>query len=267
MKLEFIQPRKELKPFISKIWLFENNNGLVNHGTLIAPNAKAKIIIPYINTLTTTDNKKTAVCGEGDIYFIGIRDVPVTLGTPQGATGSIGIELTTSGAYRFLKSPMYHLTNNLFSFYDLYGKEGKELMNLLQDEQDPKMKIKLVQEFLFHQMVHETRNNLLIDYSVNFISSLHGLATIKQLEQKTGYSKRYLDMLFKEYLGISPKTYATIARFQHFYKFSQNVLQLTNGNIYDLYYDQSHFIKEFKRYTGYTPMQYSKFNNDFGKHF
>ena len=162
-----------------------------------------------------------------------------------------------------MKVPMYQLTNNLFSFSELYGKEGNELLRKMEDEEDPTQKIEIIQDFLVRQIKRDNRNNDIINYSVNFISSLHGLTTIKQLEKKTGYSKRYLDLLFKHHLGISPKTLATIYRFQHFYKQRQRDIT----NIYDSYYDQAHFIKEFKRYTGYTPMQYSRFNNDFGRNF
>jgi len=263
LNLQFIQPIQQLKSYITKIWLVESHIGLVNHGTLIAPNARAKIIIPFKNALTTTDNKKKAICNEGDVWFIGIRDVSVTLGSLKGATGTIGIELTTEGAYKFLPMPMSHLTNNAFSFSELYGSEGNELINKIGEEENPKEKIAIIQQFLFRQLVRINTDNRLLHFSVNFISSLHGLTTIKQLEKKTGYTKRYLDLLFKNHLGISPKTLATIHRFQHFYKhFDTNP-----ANIYELYYDQSHFIKEFKRYTGLTPIQYSKFNNDFGKHF
>ena len=263
MNIRFIQPRHELKPFITRIWLFENNSGLVNHGTLIAPNAKAKIIIPFRNDLTTKDERKTAVCKENDICFIGIRDVPVTLDSPQGATGSIGIELSTEGAYRFLKVPMCHLTNNLFSFSELYSSEGTGIIRQIQNEGNPVQKINLIQRFLLLQLKKEKAGNPILDFSVSFMSSVHGLTTIKELEKKTGYSKRYLDMLFKQHLGISPKTLATIQRFQHFYKKMENA----SVNIYELYYDQSHFIREFKRYTGLTPVQYTRFNNDFGKNF
>jgi AraC-like DNA-binding protein len=269
MKLRFIRPRAELKPYITKLWVFENDSGLVNHGTLIAPNAKPKIIIPYKNALTTSDNKKTAICQEGDICFIGIRDVPVTLGTPKGATGSIGIELTTDGAYRFLNVPMYELTNNLFSFSDLYGESGEQLLHRMQNSESPKQKINVIQDFLISQLRTKERNNFIISYSVNFISSLHGLASIKRLEKKTGYSKRYLDLLFKNHLGISPKTYSTIVRFQYHYKIVGQGIATDSAiqSALEFYYDQAHFIKEFKRYTGYTPVQYSMLNNDFGKYF
>jgi AraC-like DNA-binding protein len=262
MKLQFIQPRSELKPFITKIWVFENKLGLLNHGTLIAPNARAKIILSYRNALATTDSKKTATCHEGDICFIGIRDMPVTLSSPHGANCSLGIELTTEGSGRFLPVPMYHLTNNLFSFSDLYGSEGNDLIRRMAEEENPKQKAAVVQQFLLRQLSKEKSRNPIVHFSVNFISSLHGLTTIKDLEKKTGYSKRYLDLLFKNHLGISPKTLATIQRFQHFYKRGYADL-----NIYESYYDQSHFIREFKRYTGLTPMQYAQFNNDFGRNF
>ena len=269
MKLEFITPRHELKPYISKVWLFEDSSGLANHGTLIAPNARPKIIIPFKNALTTTGNGKTAVCKENDICFIGIRDVPVTLGTPKGATGSIGIELTTDGAYKFLSVPMHELTNSLFSFSELYGNKGRQLLGRMMDKEDSKHKMGIIQDFLFEQLTAKGRNNVIVNYSVNFISSMQGLAPIKQLEEKTGYSKRYLDLLFKNHLGISPKTYSTIVRFQHFYRIFGGGERSEAGlqSALDMYYDQAHFIKEFKRYTGFTPTQYSKLNNDFGKHF
>jgi AraC-like DNA-binding protein len=92
---------------------------------------------------------------------------------------------------------------------------------------------------------------------------------IKSLEKKTGYSHRYLDMLFREHLGISPKTYSTILRFQAYYKdwSKDSTSYFHKDKILELYYDQAHFIKEFKRYTGQTPTQLARFKNDFGQNF
>lgn len=263
MRFEFISPLAELKPYITKIWWFENPAGLINGASLIAPNARAKIIIPYKNPLTTTGSGNTAICNEGDICFIGLRDAPVHLGSPGGETGSIGIELTTEGAHRFLRIPMYHLTNNVFSFSDLYGKDGRQILTKMTEQEDPRKKIKLIQLFLINQL-NKSYSNPIVNFSVQLITSFHGLTSIKELEKKTGYSRRYLEMLFKDHLGISPKTFSTITRFQHFYK---SIGPGTIDNIYDVYYDQTHFIKEFKRYTGFTPLQFSRLSNDFGKHF
>lgn len=269
MKLQFITPRIELAPYIDQFWVFESAYPLPPEKSLIAPNGKPKIIIPYINALHTTDYAKTTVCKEGGVYIIGIRDVPVTLGSSGTGTGSIGIEFSPAGAYRFLNVPLYELANNLLSFSDIFGIDGSILIRRIAEHEDVQHKVKFIQEFLIQRLRNTKRSNTIIDFAVSHLIASKGLAEIKQLEQKTGYTKRYIDMLFKEHLGVSPKTLSTILRFQHFYKqwTHSNLAPLAKETIYELYYDQSHFIKEFKRYTGLTPMQYAGMKNDFGKYF
>jgi methylphosphotriester-DNA--protein-cysteine methyltransferase len=76
-------------------------------------------------------------------------------------------------------------------------------------------------------------------------------------------------MKFTEKLGISPKNLASIIRFKQYYETlcgnKQN--RFTRNNFYNYYYDQSHFIKDFKRFTGLTPASLEKKINDFGKIF
>ncbi len=269
MKLTFIEPREELKAYVSQLWLFESVNGLAAHGTLIAPNGKPKIIIPYKSVLSTTDHRATTVCKENSICFIGVRDVPVTLGAPTGASGSIGVELTTAGGYKFLDAPMSQLANTLLTFDELYGRLGYELQQKIMNVEVPMQKVARIQEFLLEQLRRQNRKHQVMDYSVGLISSMHGMVELKELEKKTGYSKRYLDMLFKQYVGISPKTLSTIFRFQRYYKYwsGGSPSGFNKQDIFEQYYDQTHFIKEFKRYTGYTPAKFARLNNDFGKNF
>jgi AraC-like DNA-binding protein len=260
--LLFIQPIPELIRYITKIWLVENDYGLPANN-IVAPNARPKIIIPYLNAITTKSALNTRTCAEGGIYFIGVRDVPVELSTPRARTGSIGFEFTTESAYKFFRGPMSDLANDLFSFEDCFGNEGANLQKEVHDLEDPYGKIRRVQEFLLRKLRSQQRANNIVDYSIKLISQSHGLMGIRELEGKTGYTKRYLDLLFKDYVGIAPKTLSTILRFQHFYK----VVGIQKKSIYDLYYDESHFIKEFKRYTGYSPRQFSRIENDFGRNF
>jgi len=260
--LLFLKPIAELKEYITKIWLFENEQGLPANN-VVAPNARPKVIIPYINTITTTSAYATRTCSEGGIYFIGARDVPVALTTPKARTGSIGIEFTTAGAYKFFSHSMYELANDLFSFGDCLGKEGSLLQKEIQELPDPYDKIGRVQEFLLLKLRTLQRTNDIVDYSIGLIAKSNGLVGVRDLERKTGYTKRYLDLLFRDHLGIAPKTLATIFRFQYFYKVAGNQKQ----SIYDLYYDESHFIKEFKRYTGFSPGKFASIKNEFGKNF
>ncbi|MGZ3861403.1 MAG: helix-turn-helix domain-containing protein [Flavisolibacter sp.] len=269
MTLEFISPRQELRPYIHQFWIFKSDKGLGKGKTLIAPNAKPKLMIPFKNALWTTDPAKTDTCTENNIYFIGIRDVPVLIGSSEaGETGSIGLEFTTAGAYKFFNGPMSLFTNNLLSSAEIFGGSGSALQERMGNLECPQEKVDLVQDFLTNRLLLQNKGNPIVDFSIDLITGSQGLVEIKEIQRKTGYSKRYLDKLFQHYLGISPKVFATITRFQHFYKKLSFYEDRTwDADLLDLYYDQAHFIKEFKRYTGHTPGQFASFKNDFGKYF
>ena len=117
-------------------------------------------------------------------------------------------------------------------------------------------------------MIQFTENTLHY-HAIDVIHESHGTVSIKELENQTGYSKRYLDMLFKEHVGVSPKRLASIARFQIFYELWARRKSKTffKDNLYSYYYDQSHFIKEFKRFTGFTPRKFAEIENEFGRIF
>jgi len=260
--LLFITPIPELKSYITRIWIFEGDHGLPDNN-IVPPNARPKIIIPYINRITTTTASHSRTCTENGIYFIGVRDVPVSLSTPKARSGSIGVELTTAAAYKLFSQPMNELVNDLFSFEDCFGEEGKQLQTQITDLPDSYDKVAHLQTFLLRKIRASIRANSIVDYAINELTIRHGLIGIRELERKTGYTKRYLDLLFKEHVGIAPKALSTILRFQHFYKGMEN----GKKSIYDLYYDESHFIREFKRYTGFSPKRFSGMTNDFGRHF
>jgi AraC-like DNA-binding protein len=270
MILKTIKPFLQLQPYIDKIWVFENDFGIPTEDSrIIAPNGKAKFIYSYINGLSTIDNGGQTDYNDKDIFFIGIWDKPVTLTSNVRATGTIGIELTSNGLHRFTRLPAFEVMNKIYSFTDIYGAMGSALLERLSNTVSIDGKLDLLQTFLVSVVGLTNRSNALIDYSVQLINNSLGIISIQELQQKMGYSKRYLDMLFKEHLGVPPKTYSSIVRFQSFYSQWANSVDVNfySADLYDRYYDQAHFIKEFRKFTGHSPNQYARLKNDFGKIF
>ena len=87
---------------------------------------------------------------------------------------------------------------------------------------------------------------------------------IEALAESLGWSRRQLERKFLARVGVGPKSLASIFRFHTVYK---RIRQSRDGRYGDLvrhYFDQSHFVKEFKRYSGLTPTTYFRVN-DYGR--
>ena len=95
------------------------------------------------------------------------------------------------------------------------------------------------------------------DIGVRQILENNGLVSIKQLTDLTGTGERQLERRFKKDVGLSPKFYSRIIRFAHIF----DLIQQKDKQWLDLvfesgFYDQSHFIKNFKEFTGEEPSKY-----------
>lgn len=100
----------------------------------------------------------------------------------------------------------------------------------------------------------------ILEHVVDEILKTKGSITEKELSIETGYSERYLNRLFHEKIGVNPKLYSKMIRFQSaLTNINQNYsLTLTEQALRLGYYDQAHFIRDFKSFSGMTPKKYSK---------
>lgn len=99
----------------------------------------------------------------------------------------------------------------------------------------------------------------LIAYLTDQIICSHGKLQVNDLSQNTGYSSRYIIKIFERYIGASPKLFSRVIRFQHVLEsLENNCYKDTLEQIFELgYFDQNHFIKEFKEFSLTTPKKYT----------
>jgi AraC-like DNA-binding protein len=270
MNVSFILPEHQLAPYVASIWVFESTFGVpIADSRIIVPDGRAKIILPFGNALCAAVNQSVLNATEHQIFLIGIQRSPATIGSTATNTRTIGMELTPKGLYHCFKLNMYELTDRMVSFEELFGPWGARLQNRVGEVDNPEEKIALLQAGLTYLLQQNQKEYALLDYAVDLIAQTHGMLTIRELAGHVGYSKRYLDVLFKDHVGLSPKSLAGILRFQACYQVLARQTSPTSlrNSLSAYYYDQAHFIKEFKRYSGFTPHQYQEITNEFGKAF
>jgi len=251
-----ITPHPYLSHYVAKISVFESSGRIpAMEKKLIVPNANFKLTLTYRNGIVAKVGDSTFIQSENKLSLSGLIDSPVIL-DPQDdtQTGTIIIEFNPLGAYRLFRLQYALVKNQILELADLVGKPAEELQSRLAETTDLNLKLQLLQSFLIKQL-ENTAPDPIYDYCINRITYSDGLISVAQLEKETGYSARWLHTKFSEHLGTGPKNLAEIVRFKQFYQvFSTDAHpQILKEKIYRHYHDQSHFLRAFKRFTGFTP--------------
>jgi AraC-like DNA-binding protein len=142
---------------------------------------------------------------------------------------------------------------------------------LLETEKNPilsAIKKLAIQPILFDEKVQAIENLLLKtlnlkkeasngERAIQLILRENGAINLQDLYNKTGISERSLERYFKEYIGLSPKFYCRIIRFSYIFSLvNQGTINWSDVSFHAGFYDQSHFIKNFKEFTGEEPSRY-----------
>ena len=266
-----VTPHPLLAPYVAKMYVFESSGRLpVLDRKLIVPNANLKLTLTYRNGITADIAGRPFLQGENELSLTGLIDSPVILDPKEDKqTGTIIVEFNPLGAYRFFKLCYAEVQNQIVGLSDLIGNPAEGLRVQLAEAGTIRLKLQLLQHFLLKQLEKATPDPI-YDYCIDRVSKSRGLISVAQLEKETGYSSRWLHTKFSENLGTGAKNLAEIVRFKHLYQvYSTGVkLQSLKDHIYHSYYDQSHFIRAFKRFTGSTPTDLQNSMNELAtKHY
>jgi AraC-like DNA-binding protein len=274
MRLRHIEPLPQLKGIINKMWLFESSGRApAEDMKLIVPNGMAKLTIPFRNGVSGKNKDYFHLSKESQITLIGIQDIPAVVDVEHDAPhGNIGIEFSPAGMYRIFQLRHCELKNKLFLLEEIMGKSARVIQEIIADTEMIDKKVQLIQGYLV-RLLSNSRPDTILDYCIGQIAGSNGLVTVTELERKTGYSSRWLYEKFIEKVGLGPKNLSSIVRFNQIYEqwaknpgadvFKEGKME----DIYDYFYDQAHFIKDFKRFTGFPPLKFARSENDFGRIF
>src|SRR5690606_25828300 len=119
-------------------------------------------------------------------------------------------------------------------------------------------RIKIIEEFLLSQL-NGFETDKLITEAVKLIYQSKGRIRVKELNKKLFISQSPLEKRFRKVVGTTAKKFASIVRFNSVLDTMSETKSLTEISYENNFFDQAHFIKDFKRFTGDTPEKFKRF--------
>jgi AraC-like DNA-binding protein len=182
-----------------------------------------------------------------------------------GKTEILGIRFYPATASFFLKEDISRFNNNVLSLSDVLGRTIKGLHAQLQDETSIHRQIGLVDSYLMNALNVDSKSLVRIDLVqrvMNEVTHRDFFDNIENVARRYGMSSRYLQKLFVQYTGLTPKLFSRINRFQNsLVLISKGNISLTDASYECGYFDQSHFIREFKSFTDLSPSAFVSENS------
>lgn len=251
-EFKFYKPCKLLQPYVRYYWVF-NSCQMMN--TYTFPIGCPQIIFHkrtplFIPELGTTQNELTIsgqvnfssrLKADGDVEMIVVVFYPHTMNM-------------------FLNTPASSFYNQEISGYDIEDKQLNELTTQVFDCENNNICVNLIEEWLLSRL---SMNSHDVTYRVKRINAaidklcVAPYTLVTELSSTCCLGKKQFEREFYLHVGMNPKEYSRIVRFQKALKLMQH--QQGKTNQVDLAYtsgyaDQSHLIREFKKLCGYTPL-------------
>jgi AraC-like DNA-binding protein len=177
----------------------------------------------------------------------------------NGETGVVFICFYPTGACHFFDFPLSEIENQSVDMTDISNSEIRQIEELLYLKSTIKEKVVVIEDFLFRRYSPiPSHDHLLIRKSLEIVKKSRGQTNAKYLSGCLYTSPKTLERKFSKYLGKTTKQLIKLIRFQ---EILQDLSIYKNGSLTKCayrngYFDQSHFIKDFKTYSGYTPKDF-----------
>jgi len=249
-----VQPSAKLAKVIDCYWFLKTDasTNIDSREYLHPMGGGMDFILNFADPLLFGDIKYIDTC-----IFKGASTFTKKLGL-HGTIETIGIRFKPASASFFLPLPLSELKDQTVPVSELNVKNYSAIYSKVYKANTISQKTLIIENWLCHIFEPKNHNRHAIDRALAYLEKHNGMKKILSLSQYLDLDKRKLERLFQHHVGLSPKEYSRnlrIAKARCFIKQSGNN-SLTNI-AYDLgYYDQSHFINQFKKVEGMTPREY-----------
>jgi AraC-like DNA-binding protein len=264
----FYKPDPPLSKFVENFWLYEAS-GAEHKIERILPTGTFELAINLRqNKLSFFDPSRAengsrhsgaVVSGAHGYSFAPVAEKEIFI---------IGVHFKPGGAFPFLGVPAGELADTHVDLGTLWGPAAGRLRERLCEAETAAERFHLLQTALLTRLRHGAQRHYAVSAALEMFGRHQDVMTVRETAKYLGLSQRRFIQVFKAEVGLTPKLFSRIRRFQRTRTFIEQTSALDWAALaFDLgYCDQSHFIREFLEFSGLSPTDYLNRNKNILKH-
>ena len=256
MNHKIFEPQQNLAEWVKCYWTLESTFKNTPLKNTIIPDGTMKLIFHYKDTYMHHPSDKESIILP-KCFLIGQLTRPYVV-EPLGATGSFVVRFQPNGFLPFANIAVKEIQNTAVPLDKLFGKDGEEIGERILKANSTSERIELIETFLLRRLTNKNTIDNIVKSAVDTIINANGQFSVNELSKQNNINRRQLARKFSSIIGLSPKQLSKTIRIQNTLKtlLTKEVTSLTDLAYENEYFDQAHFIKDFREFTGLTPKEF-----------
>lgn len=255
MSLETYTPVRPLSDYVEMFWYWQDYHP-PHPRERILPGGMMEITINLSDVpFQIDDGHRHAIRGP---MVAGARSTPFLIDTAQPMS-ILSVWFKPGGALPFFGVPGDELHNMHLPLETLWGRQASHLYDQLGEATSAKQRFCILERVLLERLYCASGRHRAVDYALNIFRAAPHTAKINDVVDAIALSSTRFIQVFREDVGLTPKQFCRVQRFRHALQViaSQQTVRWVDVALKCGYYDQSHFINDFRHFAGITPSAYA----------
>jgi AraC-like DNA-binding protein len=261
-------PQSPLSAFVNQFWSYEGQQ-LPHLKERVLPGGSIELIINLReNLIRIYDrvNPERYECFRGAVV-VGAHSEFFVIDTVSQQS-LLGIHFKPGGAFPFFNSPVSELRNLHVGLESLWGNFAAELREELREISSVEARFQVLEKALLRQACRPLEKHPAVNFALKQCQYSGQTRNISEVSAQIGLSNRRFIEIFSQEVGLTPKLFWRVQRFQEALQLMRNGLPVRWAEIALTcgYFDQAHFIHDFQSFSGLNPTDYLNLHTEHHNH-
>lgn len=262
-------PAAPLAPSVRMLW-YAQVPSAAHHRERVLPNGCVQIILNLARDFVLDCPEGQPDLQKPPALIVGARSIYEIVDTSDMAD-LVGIVFAPGGFTPFVSDAAHRFSNQTVALESIWGNSARTLRDRLREFASPQARLDFLEGFLrsrFAPQIERRHRPPKIQFALRYFAHNPSVASIRETARQTGWSERRFSQVFREEVGLAPKVWCRIQRFQRAVRQLHAGLDVQWAELaLDCgYYDQSHFANEFRAFSGVDATTYSASRTRWANH-